>query len=109
MKKYILPFIWALLCAWVTTWCLAKLNTKVEFTEWLFIPSVIDFLHAHSWSAKTVLWYSITLFYLITKIHEKLFTLPLFFLIGLCVISLIAVLIVGFGALLWPVLVGLLP
>jgi len=107
MKQKILSFFWALFCAWLTTLVLAWLNTKIEFTGWLFIPSLIDFLHAHEWAPKDILFYALTLFYWATGIH-KAYGIVLYMLIGIATFAVVSVLVLGFGILLINWLTGLL-
>ena len=105
MKEKILSFFWALFCAWLTVLILSWLNTKINFTG--FVPSLIDYLYAHEWAPKTVLFYALTLFYWFTGIH-KFFSVPMFVIIGFATIAVIAVLVLGFGIIIINWLTGLL-
>ena len=77
-----MPVAWALFCALVTTFILAWLNEKVLFTEYWFIPSLIEFLNLHFvWGAKVALWFFITLIYCLTGLHTLICKI-LFYIVG---------------------------
>ncbi len=102
MPKWIMSLIWSIIWASLTTWFLLWLNTKLEFTGWIFIPSVIEFIHSCGFMAWKVLFAILVVFYYLTKLYEFP-NVVLFAVIGtvtwVAIVCVVLVLALGFGTL----------
>jgi len=103
MKNIIFSVIWAAVCAWITVWLISMANSKTNFAEWSFIPAVVDAIHNFGWSAKKVLFFTLTAVYLFTGIH-KLVGGGILFLLGCSYLLVVGLLILGGGWLLFSFL-----
>ena len=102
MPKWTMKLIWSIIWASLTTWFLVWLNTKYHFTGWLFIPSVVEFIHAYGFAAWKVLLIILVPIYYMTKAYEFP-NVVVFAIVGTSMwvifICVVMVLALGFGTL----------
>ena len=99
---YVYRFVWAAVAAFLTTLLLIKLGACLNLTDWLFFPSVLDFLHAHGWSARVWSFWLLFLIYWITEWHFVIggILLNIIFTIIWIIVVIVAV-YVGWNILIW--------
>lgn len=102
MKESIFSFIWAGICALLSVLLLVYLDSKLNFSDDYFFPTIVDAIHGWGLSVRKVLFFSLYLLYWLTGIH-KLFGNGILALIGwVTLLIIIAVVIVaGYWFVTW--------
>ena len=70
IKGWIFNFVWAALVALATVAGLVWLNGKIDLDEWLFFPTIVEFLHSHGMSVKKILFFILFLLYWLNSWHH---------------------------------------
>lgn len=96
MKQGIFSFIWAGICALLSVLLLVYLDSKLNFSDDYFFPTIVDAIHSYGLSVRKVLFFSLYLLYWLTGIH-KLFGNGILALIGWTALLVIICVVVVFG------------
>ena len=102
MKELVFYVLTAAGCAWVTVWLLLQGDAAWGMHEWIFFPSLVDFIHSYEFSVKKVLFYTFFVCYLLTGMHRPLGRFVLKTVIWIIVLMLaILIIVAAYHFILW--------